>query len=127
MNSLPRISETEWEIMQVLWAQGSATSQEIVDALIARDATWHPKTAKTLINRLVKKRALGYRKEGRAYIYRPLVKEEDCVTAESKSFLDRVFGGSLQPMLAHFVEHRKLSRREIGELRKLLEPAEGNK
>lgn len=127
MNSIPRISETEWEIMQVLWARGPATSQEIVDALTARDATWHPKTAKTLINRLVKKRALGYRKEGRGYLYRPLVKEEDCVTAESKSFLDRVFGGSLQPMLAHFVEHRKLSRREIGQLRKLLEPAEGDK
>jgi len=127
MNAIPRISETEWEIMQVLWARGPAGSQEIIDALIARDATWHPKTAKTLINRLVKKQALGYRKEGRAYIYRPLVKEEDCVTAESKSFLDRVFGGSLQPMLAHFVEHRKLSRREIGELRKLLEPSGENK
>lgn len=127
MNSFPRISETEWEVMQVLWARGSATSQEIVDALIARDATWHPKTAKTLLNRLVKKQALGYRKEGRAYIYRPVVQEKDCVTAESKSFLDRVFGGSLRPMLAHFVEHQRLSRREIDELRKLLAPPEDKK
>jgi len=121
MNSIPRISETEWEIMQVLWARGPAGSQEIIDALIARDATWHPKTAKTLINRLVKKQALGYRKVGRAYIYRPLVKEQDCMSAESETFLDRVFGGSLRPMLAHFMEKGKLSRKEIDELKALLE------
>lgn len=121
MKTVPRISETEWEIMQVLWSRGPAGSQEIIDALTARDATWHPKTAKTLLNRLVKKKALGYRKEGRAYIYRPLVKEEDCISAESESFLDRVFGGSLRPMLAHFMEKGELSRKEIDELMALLE------
>lgn len=121
MKTVPRISETEWEIMQVLWSRGPAGSQEIIDALTARDATWHPKTAKTLLNRLVKKKALGYRKEGRAYIYRPLVKEEDCISAESESFLDRVFGGSLRPMLAHFMEKGELSRKEIDQLMALLE------
>ena len=68
----------------------------------------------------MKKSALGYQKEGRAYLYQPLVSESDCVTAESKSFLDRVFGGSLQPMLLHFVESRRLSPAEIAELKNLL-------
>ena len=118
---MPKISETEWEVMQVLWAKSPLSAGEIIDALAVADPTWHPKTAKTLLNRLVKKKALGFQKEGRAYLYRPLVKEAECVSAASESFLDRVFGGSLKPMLAHFVEHRKLNAAEIRELKRLLE------
>jgi BlaI family penicillinase repressor len=119
MNRTPRISEAEWEIMKVCWHRSPRSAQEIIDALSA-DANRHPKTVKTLINRLVKKRALGFQKEGRAYRYAPLVAEKDCVTAESSSFLDRVFGGSLKPMLTHFVENGKLSPAEIAELKSLL-------
>jgi BlaI family transcriptional regulator, penicillinase repressor len=123
MNRRPRISEAEWEVMKICWNRSPASAREIIDALAA-GSDWHPKTVKTLLNRLVKKRALGFQKEGRAYLYHPLVAEKDCVAAESKSFLDRVFGGSLQPMLAHFVEHRKLSPQEIAELKSLLKRKE---
>jgi Predicted transcriptional regulator len=123
MNQPPRISGAEWEVMKICWARFSITAQEIIDALSTRDK-WHPKTVKTLLNRLVKKRALGFQKDGRAYLYQPLVAEKDCVTAESESFLERVFGGSLKPMLTHFVENRKLSSREIAELKRLLKQQE---
>ena len=105
--------------MKVCWNRSPLSAQEIIDVLATRD-DWHPKTVKTLLNRLVKKRALGFTKEGRAYLYHPLVAEKDCVSAESQSFLDRVFGGSFQPMLAHFVESRPLSAAEITEIKKLL-------
>ena len=124
MKAIPKISETEWEVMQVLWAKWPRSAGEIIDSLAAADATWHPKTAKTLLNRLVRKKALGFQKDGRAYLYRPLVKEAECVEAVSESFLERVFGGSLKPMLAHFVEHRKLSPAEIRELKRLLDEKE---
>ncbi|MSU62855.1 MAG: BlaI/MecI/CopY family transcriptional regulator [Pedosphaera sp.] len=124
MKSIPKISETEWEVMRVLWGKSPLAAGEIIEALVAKDQSWHPKTAKTLLNRLVKKRALGYDKEGRAYFYRPLVREADCAMAESESFLDRVFGGSLRPMLAHLVERKKLSPAEIRELKRLLEGKE---
>jgi BlaI family penicillinase repressor len=110
--------------MKVVWAQTPASSGEIIEALTLQDSTWHPKTVKAFLNRLVRKGALGFKKEGRAYLYRPLVKEEDCVGAASESFLERVFGGSLKPMLAHFVEHKKLSEAEIRELRTLLKNPE---
>jgi len=124
MKPIPKISETEWEVMQVLWKKSPLSAGEIIEVLATADPTWHPKTAKTLLNRLVKKRALGYKKEGRAYLYRPLVKEADCAVSESESFLDRVFGGSLKPMLAHLVERKKLSAAEIRELKRLLEGKE---
>jgi len=118
----PHISEAEWEVMKICWAKSPRTSQEVVEALSARD--WHPKTVKTLLGRLVKKNALGFKKDGRAYLYQPLVTESECVAAESQSFLDRVFGGSLRPMLAHFVENQRLSPMEVEELRKLLKGKE---
>ena len=105
--------------MKVCWERSPITAQEIIAALTARD-DWHPKTVKTLLNRLVNKGALGFEKDGRAYLYHPLLAEKDCVSAESESFLERVFGGSLKPMLAHFVESHPLAPREIAELKKLL-------
>ena len=121
MANLPRISETEWEIMRVVWAQSPVTAADIIDQLSKADPTWHPVTAKTLLNRLVKKGALGSDLDGRAYVYKALVKERDCVNAVSSSFLERVFDGSLSTMVAHFVEHRKLSAKQVKELRKALE------
>ena len=121
MKKVPRISETEWELMKVVWAEAPCSAGQIIEALTRRDPTWHPRTVKAFLNRLVRKGALGFREEGRAYYYRPLVKKEDCVDAASASFLERVFGGSLKPMLAHFVERKKLSAEEIRELRRLLE------
>ena len=123
MKTIPKISETEWEVMQVLWAESPLAAQDIIARLAAHD-DWHPKTAKTLLNRLVKKKALGFKPEGRAYLYRPLVTETECVAAVSDSFLDRVFGGSLTPMLAHFVEHKRISAAEIRELKRLLNEKE---
>jgi BlaI family penicillinase repressor len=121
MKKIPRISEAEWEVMKVVWEQAPCSAGQIIAALRQRDATWHPRTVKAFLNRLVKKKALGFKLDGRAYLYHPLARQSECAEAASRSFLDRVFGGSLQPMLAHFVARRKLSPEEIRELKKLLD------
>jgi len=116
---IPRISDAEWAIMRVLWQRSPLGAHEIIEALCQTER-WHPKTVKTLLNRLVRKGALDFTQEGRAYCYRPAVPESECASAASKAFLDRVFGGSLKPMLAHFVEHKRLSAKEIKDLKRLL-------
>jgi BlaI family penicillinase repressor len=123
MKKIPRISESEWEVMKVVWEQAPCSASQIIAALNQDDknADWHPKTVKAFLNRLVKKQALGFKLDGRAYLYHPLVRQSECAEAASASFLDRVFGGSLKPMLAHFVERKRLSREEINELKKLLD------
>jgi len=118
---IPRISETEWEVMRAVWAGHPATASEIIERLGAADASWHPKTAKTLLARLVQKQALDYEAQGRRYVYEPLVTEREFVAAASASFLERVFGGALKPMLAHFVASQRLSRAELKELRQMLD------
>lgn len=120
MKKIPRISETEWEIMKIVWSKGQCTANEILDALNSRES-WHPKTARTLIGRLVKKRALTFKEDGRAYIYRPGISEEEAVAHYSQSFLERVFNGALTPMIAHFVQSQRLSASDLRELRDVLE------
>jgi BlaI family penicillinase repressor len=117
----PRISDTEWEIMRIVWGRHPVTGNEVIEDLAARDSSWHPKTARTLLTRLVRKKALSYKANGRTYFYSPLVSEQECVAAASESFLDRVFGGSLRPMLAHFVERQQLTRKDLAGLSELLE------
>jgi BlaI family transcriptional regulator, penicillinase repressor len=123
----PRISETEWEIMRVIWARQPVSASEVIDELNRQDRRWHPKTARTLLARLVKKGALEYELLGRVYVYKPKVTQRECVAAASESFLDRVFGGSLKPMLAHFAEQKKLTREDLRELWDLLEKKGGKK
>lgn len=120
MAQLPRISDSEWLVMKVLWSSSPATTTDVVEALTPT-IKWKLKTVLTLLNRLVKKGAVGYDKVGRAYHYYPLVSEKDCVRAENRSFLQRVYGGSIAPMLAHFVEDTKLSPSQIQELKDILE------
>lgn len=121
MKRTPRITETEWEIMRVVWAGHPLTASEIIERLPAKDPSWHPKTVRTLLARLVRRRALGFERCGRAYIYEPLVTERECVAAASESFVERILGGSLKPMLAHFVEAKRLTQEDLKELRRVLD------
>ena len=107
--------------MRIVWAHHPITASEIIEHLVQQDATWHPVTAKTLLNRLVKKGALGYDQDGRAYVYRPLVAEKDCVSMETNSFIERVFAGSLKTLVAHFVAEKKLTSSQLRELKRMLE------
>jgi BlaI family penicillinase repressor len=121
MKRLPRISDAEWEVMRVVWERETCSASDIIAALHERDTGWHPKTVKAFLNRLVRKKALGFKLDGRAYRYYPLVRQSECAEAASVSFLDRVFGGSLKPMVAHFVARKRLSQKEIRELKELLD------
>jgi BlaI family penicillinase repressor len=121
MKTPPNITETEWEIMRVVWARHPITATEIIAQLSAADPTWHPKTTRALLGRLVEKKVLDYEPRGRVYAYEPLFSEQECVAAASESFLGRVFGGSLKPMLTFFVEQRRITRKDLRELSDLLE------
>jgi len=120
MPVIPRISESEWRVMKVLWERSPLTAGEIVEVLLAQ-TRWKAKTVKTLLNRLVSKGALGFDRAGRAYRYYPLVSERECVLEESRSFLQRVYGGTLLPMVAALIEEQELSAGEIQDLKRILD------
>ena len=120
MKNLPKISDSEWLVMQVFWSQGGLTGDEVAEKL--KDKTrWSPLTTKTLITRLLRKQALRFEEEGRKYRYFPAVSQEKCVRQERRSFVQRVYGGTVRPMLAAFIEDAKLSPEDIEELKRILD------
>ena len=116
----PRISDAEWTVMKVVWRLKVATAKQVVEAL-ASEADWKPKTIHTLISRLVQKGALASERPTREYLFRPLVTEEESRVTASRSFLEKVFDGEVAPFLACFLRREKLSRKQIEELRRILE------
>ena len=125
MKRTPRISEAEWEVMKVLWESSPRTANEIVDELTGKTA-WKRETIRTLINRLVAKKALKFEKKGRQYHYCPRVGRAECVKAETESFVSRFGAGAIEPMLAAFVEEKKLSTEKIARLKQILERKEAD-
>ena len=124
MKQIPKISDTEWQVMKVVWSKWPITANQVIDELAGK-ADWKPKTIKTLLGRLVAKKALGFEKENRTYSYFPAVMENECIKAESRSFLKRVYDGALGPMLVNFLEEEQLSGEEIDELKRILDRKKG--
>lgn len=106
--------------MDVLWSQSPLTANDVVDRLAARN-DWSPRTVKSLLNRLVKKRALAFEAEGKRYHYFPRVSRAQCVRVRTQSFIASVFGGAVGPMLAHFVSEAPLTPDEIRQLKEMLD------
>ena len=114
------ISEGESAVMECLWQRRPQSAEEVLAALAER-RDWQEATVKTLLNRLLKKGAVEAEKDGRRYLYAPVLQREEWLTRESKGLLDRLFGGRVAPLVAHFSEQRKLSKKDLAELRKLIE------
>jgi BlaI family transcriptional regulator, penicillinase repressor len=117
------ISEAESRVMDVLWQKAPLSSEQIV-AAVQSNSDWHEKTIRTLLNRLLGKGAIEASRDGRRYLYSPLLSRAQWQSQESHSLLDRVFGGRVAPLLAHFSQHEKLSAKDIAELRKLIDAIE---
>lgn len=115
-----RISSAESLVMEALW-QRSPQAAEEVSAEVAPAQGWTEATVKTLLNRLLTKKAIAADKDGRRYLYRPLVQRDAYVQSESQGLLDRLFDGRLAPLVSHFSEQGKLSADDVAELKKLIE------
>lgn len=99
------------------------TALEVVQQL-SHYKQWQDQTIRTMLRRLIRKKALSYRAEGKTYYYSPAVSREQCVRGESRSFLERVFGGAAHPLLVQLVQEAKLSQEEIAELKRILRDKE---
>jgi len=114
-----RVSESEKLVMEVLWQESPLSSVDVVARLSDQD--WNEKTVKTFLNRLVKKQVLSYQKDGRRYLYSPLIERETFLKQESDGFLEKVFKGNMKELLATFVDSKQLSADELNYLKTLLE------
>ena len=119
MNGLSQISEAEYEVMKVVWKESPVNTNAVTE-ILTKTTNWSPKTIQTLLKRLVNKGALTYEKQGRVFVYTPLVEENEYIGQESNSFLKKFYNGDITAMLSAYIENDKLSETEIDTLRSLL-------
>ncbi len=118
-----KISDAELEIMQVIWDKSPISTNEIVEAM-SHKKSWNMCTVHTLISRLEKKGAIEHKKDGRLYIYSPLLLKKDYAASESRTLARRFYDGAVSKMVMGFIDSDMLSSDEISELRKMLDERE---
>ena len=119
MNSLPQISEAEYEVMKIVWREAPISTNAVTE-ILTQKTSWSPKTIQTLLKRLVNKKALTYEKQGRVFVYTPLIEEKSYVRQQSRSFLKRYFDGDMSRMLSACLDEEALSQSEIDSRRAIL-------
>ena len=119
MHALPHISEAEFEVMKIVWKSAPINTNEITERLL-KTTSWSAKTIQPLIKRLVTKGALTYEKQGRVFVYTPLVEENEYISQQSNSFIKRFYDGDISAMLSSYLENNQLSETELNHLRSLL-------
>ena len=119
-----QISEAESVVMDVLWRTHPLGAEEVVAAL-ADSRHWQEATIKTLLNRLLNKGAIAAEKDGRRYLYSPVLRREAWVQQQSEGLLARLFGGRVAPLVAHFSERGQLGAADIAELKRLVAELDG--
>ena len=121
MKTKIEISDAEHQVMKVIWQIGTPLNTNEVVERLETSTAWKPKTIHTLLSRLVKKGTLQYEKDGRVFVYTPLVKESEILAHENDSFLNRFYGGALNPMVVNLLEQDKLSDDDIAALKHILD------
>jgi predicted transcriptional regulator len=120
---MTEISNAEFEVLEAIWIGYPASAKEVIKRLnsqLTQDKQWHDKTVKTLLNRLVKKQAIGFEKQQRSYLYSPLLERDAYTLKESKSFIERMFGGKVAPLVAGFAKQNDLKKDDIEALKSLI-------
>jgi BlaI family penicillinase repressor len=120
LKNIPSISDSELEVMKIIWEEQSITSEEIINSL-SSEKNWSAQTIKTFITRLVKKNVIGYNRSGRTYFYYPIVSKKDYIKVENKTFLQKIYDGAVDRLFYNFIEQEDLSEEDINKLQKLLE------
>ena len=110
------LTPQELELMKVVWQRGSATVRDVYEALLERRRIAYT-TVMTMLNVLEKKGHLKKKAAGRSFVYRPTRPQRQVIGAMVREFVERVFGGSAEPLLVHLVEER-LSPQELDALAK---------
>ena len=114
------ISEAESVVMEVLWRASPLATEDVIAALDGKQE-WQESTVKTLLSRLLNKGVISAEREGRRYLYSPLMRREEWLSRESEGLLDRLFDGRVAPLVAHFSKHKKLTKKDLAELKRLIE------
>ena len=115
-----RLSDAELDVMEALWDAQAPLSATDVAGKVTADRHWSLATVKSLLSRLLAKRAIEPARDGRRFLYTPLIERDSYVGAESRRFVTRLFGGKLSPLIAQMAEEEALDDADVAEIEALL-------
>ena len=115
-----QLGRVQLQIMQVLWERGRATARDITDALNESGEIAHS-TVQTLLRQLEEKGSVGHEVRDRTFIFFPLVEEQSVTQNATRDLIDRLFGGDAAGLVAYLLEQERIPRKELQDLRKLIE------
>ena len=121
--TITRLPDAELSVMQALWRCEPPAGRDALEAILSTTHPMAPTTLLTLLTRLENRGFLSVEKVGRRSVYTPLVSQADYLASQSKTFVEKLFGGSMSAF-ASALCHSGLSREELQELRRLLEEGE---
>ena len=110
-----KLTEAEWQIMNVLWARYPATARGIAERL-PQEVSWAYTTIKTLLTRLVKKKAVKESKKGNIGIYEPILSRQNARRSALKSLANQAFDGAFGPLMHFLLADQKLSPKQRQQL-----------
>jgi BlaI family transcriptional regulator, penicillinase repressor len=121
-------TDRELEALKVLWDRGEITVRELADAMNSSgddhdndDLAYT--TVLSLLQVMEQKGFVGHRREGKAYVYKPLVQRQSTIRRLTSGFLEKVFDGAVDEYLVHALETRRLSAAELDQLDAMLADA----
>jgi BlaI family transcriptional regulator, penicillinase repressor len=117
------LTEAELRLMEVLWNKGPATVQQVLDGL-SEKAPLAYNSVLTTIRILEKKGYVKHEKDGRAFVYSPLIKRQEATRSEIRRLVSRFFGDSQELLVLNILEDRGVDATELDRLRKMLQESE---
>lgn len=115
------VSDTELEVLKVLWDLGQGTVRDLMERLEAQGRSWAYTTVQTLVMRLKQKGFVSTRKEGKAHLFTPAVSQPELLSLELGDLADRVCDGRATPLMLTLVREHAFSAEELRELRRMLD------
>jgi predicted transcriptional regulator len=109
----------ELEIMKVIWERERATVRDVYETLLERRKIAYT-TVMTMMKILEEKKYLKRTQEDRAYVYRPAKPKNQVIRGMVREFVDRVFNGSAEPLLAHLIEDERLDKKDLEEIARMI-------
>jgi BlaI family penicillinase repressor len=116
----PPIHDTEWDLLEALWAKDRATAREVAEVL-EKKRGWAVSTVKTMLDRMVQKELVSARQVGNVWEYTPAVRPVEARRSAWAELVGRAFGGAVAPALHFLAKDAKLSKKDLAELRALLD------
>lgn len=125
-DSYERLPDSELLIMKIIWQSGIPIGTGRIVELVCEQKNWSRSTVQVLLSRLVERGFIEMKKKGRFKFYDPLIKEDEYLSKETKTFMEQFYSNSYKKLIASLVENRTITEKDIDDIVQIIKEAKGD-